>query len=346
MLSKIILSKRNVSLRKAMQSPNFNSKTVLVTDPFEYVSLWLRREKKHDAHFYWQQAEEFYRASQVLPLTASPLSSYYCFLNAVKSLLLVKNITYDNWHGLKGNALNRAIGLHNERVILCKGGIFPELCRYFEQPITEKTEYTLRQLLYNLVYIHRAYCLTYPNDENKELFIPLEDSYFIRDTDNNKLCFYAVVDSSYASGHSINKISSHFSNESKYELNSIKYKTELDLSYGKFSSIKLCDDARFIDYHKEIRRRTQYIAGPLGRWYIKRYGVDNSIELSPLPIMMAAMHRLSELSRYDPIRLSKTLESRSNWLLSEFIRKSPWQFMDEIAAEITGNEFLLPRSHI
>lgn len=169
------------------------------------------------------------------------------------------------------------------------------------------------------MFIHRAYCLTYPNDENKELFIPLEDSFFVRDTDNNKLCFYAFVDSSYVSGHSLNKISSHFSSGNIYELNSIKYNTELNLSPGKFSTLKLCNDAIFIEYHKEIRRRTQYIAGSSGRWYIKRYGVENSIELSPLLLIMAAMHRLSELSRYDPIRLSKTLESRSNWLLSNLL---------------------------
>lgn len=138
LLSKLVLSKRNITLRKAIQSPDFDSKTVLVTDPFEYVSLWLRREKNHDAHFYWQQAQEFYKASQLLPLTASPLSNYYCFLNAVKALLLVKDIPFENWHGLKGKTLNKAIGLHNEGVILCIGGVFPALCNYFEQPITVK----------------------------------------------------------------------------------------------------------------------------------------------------------------------------------------------------------------
>jgi len=58
------------------------------------------------------------------------------------------------------------------------------------------------------------------------------------------------------------------------------------------------------------------------------------------------MHRLSELSRYEPITLSKHLNSQQNWLLSEFIKSAPYQFIHEIASEITGEESLVPRRGI
>lgn len=90
MFYRLEISKKSLTLRKAKISPNFQGKSVLVKDPFEYVNLWLKRNKHTEALFYWQQAKEFYEASLLLPLTAAPLTNYYCFLNATKALLKVK----------------------------------------------------------------------------------------------------------------------------------------------------------------------------------------------------------------------------------------------------------------
>ena len=54
------------------------------------------------------------------------------------------------------------------------------------------------------------------------------------------------------------------------------------------------------------------------------------------------MHRLSELCRYRPHELAAHLAGQKNWLLSEFIQQSPNQFIDEIASELTGHQFLVP----
>jgi len=63
---------------------------------------------------------------------------------------------------------------------------------------------------------------------------------------------------------------------------------------------------------------------------------------------MAAMHRLSELSRYDPRGLMSYLEGRENWLMTEFIELAPAQFIDELVCEMTSLEFasagIRPRS--
>lgn len=343
MFYRLEISKKPLTLRKAKISPNFQGKSVLVKDPFEYVNLWLKRNKHTEALFYWQQAKEFYEASLLLPLTAAPLTNYYCFLNATKALLKVKSVTFDNWHGLKGTAKNKQVGLHNEEVTLCIGGVFPKLCEFLEQPITAKIEYSLRQILYNLVYIHRSYCLTYPKDASKELFIPVDNNYFKRDSNAKKIYFVAELDKSFSNGHTGNKISTIFSSENLEEKREVEFLESLEYEES-FSIKKLIKDEGFIDFHKRIRFNMQYIAGTSKRWYIKRNDGENVINLGSLPLAMAAMHRLSEMSRYDPLRLSKTLDSNCNWLLSEFIRNSPLQFIDEIASEITGFEFLTPRS--
>lgn len=343
MINRLEISKKVLTLRKAKINPDFKGKSVLVNDPFEFVSLWLKRNKHLDALFYWQQAKEFYNASLLLPLTAAPLTNYYCFLNATKALLKVKNVTFNNWHGLKGKAKYKQVGLHNEEVTLCLGGVFPKLCEYLEQPITTKISYTLRQLLYNLVYIHRSYCLTYPKEAAKELFIPIERNYFIRDSIEKKIYFIMELDKSFASGHTANKIASNFSSDDIEQNREVRFNHFFEYE-GTFAISKLIKNPDFRNFHKEIRFNTQYIAGSSKRWYIKRDDVDDSIAIGSLPIAMAAMHRLSEMSRYDPLRLSKTLDSNCNWLLSEFIRNSPLQFIDEVASEITGFELSTPRS--
>ncbi|WP_084783236.1 YaaC family protein [Bacillus dakarensis] len=88
------------------------------------------------------------------------------------------------------------------------------------------------------------------------------------------------------------------------------------------------------------------MAGSSSRWYIKRIDVEESIPLSSLVVTLASIHRLSELSRYEPLTLSKHLSSQHNWLISECIKNAPYQFINEIASEITGEEFLVPRSGI
>jgi hypothetical protein len=70
------------------------------------------------------------------------------------------------------------------------------------------------------------------------------------------------------------------------------------------------------------------------------------IERCSLTLTYAAMHRLSELARYEPHRLAGHLEASYNWLLNEFIAIALHQFTDEIASEITGLDFMIPGTRL
>lgn len=99
------------------------------------------------------------------------------------------------------------------------------------------------------------------------------------------------------------------------------------------------------DYHQKLRRSYQEIsAGSNSRWYFKNFNDENSIDLNPLVIMLIVMHRLSELSRYNPGNLSNYLASDQSWLLSEFISLASFQFINGISAEITSQQLGIPRS--
>lgn len=48
----IIYRGKPLTVHKAIVSPDFNSKTILVTSTWEYVEMWLKRNHKDDALFY------------------------------------------------------------------------------------------------------------------------------------------------------------------------------------------------------------------------------------------------------------------------------------------------------
>lgn len=147
---------KNLKLHKAYKTPSWGKDTVLVTDTWDYVSLWLKREKRRDAQFYWEQAKSFFEATQSLPKASAPLTAYYCFLNAAKCLLTVKQIPFDKRHGVSGWSKPGRVSLSREIVKLHNKGILSELCRYYGESVN-KNSYNIKDIFYNLPFIHRAY---------------------------------------------------------------------------------------------------------------------------------------------------------------------------------------------
>jgi hypothetical protein len=80
------IGNRTAYVRKAITTPDFESERVLARDAFQFAGLWLKRECPKALPF-WEQSHSYYLASRHLPAQSSPLTSYYCFLNATKSLL-------------------------------------------------------------------------------------------------------------------------------------------------------------------------------------------------------------------------------------------------------------------
>lgn len=332
-------NKRPLTLHKASVQPNFNSKTVLVDDVWDYVEMWLKRNGSKEARFYWNQSKAFYQATHQLNNSSAPLTAYYCFLNAVKTLFEVKKIDASDHHGVTGYDSGNYSSLANEHVKFKAGGILPKLCEYLKEPTTEVT-YDLKQIFYNLPYMHRAYCLTYAN--TKELFIPVNNPTFVRKNNSSEAWItFKITDEKYQDQHTLNKLPNKLERDMGFPdewvirvKKRFKWKTQ-----GEGAKKNL---ERLGNYHLKSKKHLTHITGPKTLWYFKRNGLADSIDRSQLTLAFAAMHRLSELARYNPIRLSKHFDSQHNWLLSEFISISTAQFMDTISSEITGMEFLKP----
>ena len=59
-IESIKIKSKVVKLHKSVKSPILTSKNVLTNSPWDFVELWMKKEKHKTALFYWKQAKEFH----------------------------------------------------------------------------------------------------------------------------------------------------------------------------------------------------------------------------------------------------------------------------------------------
>jgi YaaC-like Protein len=266
----------------------------------------------------------------------------FCFLNAAKSLLTVKGVNFADYHGVSGRfdpASKRA--LRNERITFKGGGILAELSRLLEEE-EQTDEHTLKDVLSNLQFIHRAYRYTFRS--HPELFIPLRNVVYRKD-DEDYIWVTAEIEGRFADGRSLSTLPRQFEVDLGYAPECVIRTRRKVKWYRRNSSRDEQQRARLRlnTYHRKLRQHLVYITAAPDLWYLKREmaGATN-LRRYTLTLIMAAMHRLSELSRYDPEGLIRYLDGKENWLLTEFIELAPMQFIDELVCEMTSLEFGVP----
>lgn len=186
MIRPVKIKGKEITPQKSVISPILGSQNVLTNSRWEFVELWLKKEKLDDSLYYWNQSKEFNNASKDLNIQSSPLLHYYSFMNAAKALLSSKNITFNHYHGVTHHSTGNStrISLNNEGIKIKQNGILPSLSSYFGETETNNT-HSLQELFFNLPYIHRTYCLSYTRQT--EMFIPLKEVSFVHDSNNNQV---------------------------------------------------------------------------------------------------------------------------------------------------------------
>lgn len=287
-----------MNIRKSCINPEFTNKTVLTDSTWRYVELYLKRKKNHEALNYWIQAENFFNATQHLDVISKPLTTYYCFLNATKALLTFKEVAFSLKHGVSGKKLPGRVNILNELVSIHPRGVLAGLIRYLGELIPSgKETYNLKDILYNLEYIHRAYKMTFSNQP--ELFLPVEDIRFVHDKHRKVGWLEIKLEPQYSNQSSMKKLSGYsidryYSNNTSYVIRRNKtFHWNAPRNKPTAKSIK-----SFVNYYHNNRRNYRYIYSPNKLWYIKRKNVANGIiDRNTLILTFAAMHRLSEMSR-------------------------------------------------
>jgi len=333
------IGNKNLKLRKTIIRPNVKSKTVLTENIFDYVELCIKRGKiKNNTAIlaFWHQAKEFYNIFPNVSKSAKPLIAYYCFLNATKTLLAYQNISYKEFHGVSGSSSGNA-SLSHDVIKFHDKGILPALSSYFNESETVK-EYKLKDILYNIPYIHRAYCLSYKG--TTELFVPIIDSQYLYEDDVKEAYLQFELDTRKRNNGFIKTIPSEF----EVNPNPLLKKQFFIRCKKRFKMSSKTDLSKFYNYNATFRLNLFYIAGPQRLWYLKRKVTNSSpiINRFSPTLTFAVMHKLSELSRYNPERLENIFNSQMGWVINEFIEMAPYQFIDEISSEITKQEIMPP----
>ena len=337
----IQLKGRLLRPHKASVSPILGSRNVLTNQPWTFVSLWLRRRRQDEAALYWEQAHEFYRASEGLSPRSKPLLLYYCFMNAAKALLSAKGLSFDPYHGLKSHdqpGKSKKINIANVGVEIKPKGVLPSLAKYFAEPESTLT-HRLQDLFFNMPFIHRTFCLTYK--VQRDMFVPVRDCKYVFDRKTKTAFLASELSADWKSKHVVNRLPTTF--RAAPEIGAGIIRSTDSVSFSKPRKPSSTDLKKLAGLHKAIRCDLFYINGTESLWYIKLQttGPKRLGRQTPT-LILAAMHRLSELSRYHPPKLAALLAGHQNWLITEFMEMSPVQFIDEVAAEITGHQFLYP----
>jgi hypothetical protein len=333
---------RELRLHKAIVDPLLGTRTVLTNSPWGFVTLWLKRHRKHNALFFWDQAREFHAASAGMTAQSAPLVHYYSFMNAAKALLDAKGRSFTPYHGIRSQLLRQPhdkIDLFNEGVKILTDGVLPALSLYLGETEPHRI-HSLQELLFNLPFVHRTYCLTYKNQG--DMFIPLTECEWVVDTKTMQAYLRATLSKDFAHPRFIKRLpSSLIPDPLGGNIRAIRSAKSTTIASRSLRAAM--DRNNVAQLHRELRRDIQYIRGAQTLWYVKGVvGGPRRLARFPLTITLAAMHRLSEICRYRPTELASFLGGQKNWLLSEFVQLAPSQFIDELAAEITGHQFLAP----
>lgn len=335
----IILNGRQIPIHRATLDAKMGDPTVLTSDFWSYVELWLRRNRSYEAMFYWEQAREFYEASRSLSSISAPLTLYYSFLNATKALLEYNNVAVGPFHGTSGRVTTKKATLAGELVKFGTKGVAPALANLLGDKDT-RGSYTLKQILYNLPFIHRAYTITF--SKQPELFVPLREFHYVRKVDSSESWILLSLDIKSDPQQIISLLPKGYERDIGWPEHYL-VRTKQRFKWRDGDENIQSNLIRISNYNKKIRQDIKYIRGQPPTWYLKlSRNSPDIIARSTLSLMLSAMHRLSELARYNPVRLKLLLETQQNWLISEFIGSAPLQFLDEIATEMTGQNLAFP----
>jgi hypothetical protein len=341
--SEVIRYKRvKLGPQPAVRAPRFGESHVLASDPWDFVSLHLKAANQRSARFYWEQARSFYHAAEGLPQVAAPLPAYYSVLNASKALLLASSAQFSDRHGVSGRIRgDKKAKLPNEELVIQTGGVLPALSLLVGYPITDRTSISLDAAFYNLPFLHRAYCLTFSS--SVPLFLPMHNPHFVRKSGSTDAWIQGTVSGSHAQRNWEKSLPTGWEADSRDSANLIVRRKKRFSWNGR--EMKASRD-RLVSYHRNVRTVLEPIYASETRWYLRKsIASDKRLDLPTPTLTFACIHRLSELARYTPERLARHLESKHNWLVAEFLRVAPSQFIYFVACELTGADFAIPFAH-
>jgi hypothetical protein len=286
-------------------------------------------------------------------LTSQPLLYYYSFMNLVKAWLVVNSVSLGGrvFHGIKEHAENfSATRLHLTAQKLRTADesqrdiqLFRELVRLCGGTLHRNAETIgLPDALAQVVAIHRTYANVFAKPER---FYLLKSAEFRRAEDHASLFLRLEIEKRhFTAEHKLDLLTGNcdvlrafrqVASPSQGSDEVYCFESDTPLSCGRV------DPQRFEELVAPIRNGLHAALTPNGyRFYVMRH--DGCRVLPQLAAMYAVFFYLGSVTRYHPYDFDKLRQKKYGWLIDEFLRTQPLQFLYLCVSRIVKKDLHLP----
>lgn len=306
-------------------------------------SRQLHKEEREFLLDLLEQAEYFFNTAATAPIKSQPLLYYYSFMNLAKVAINLNSYVGNGQkynHGIS-DSITLATKLSNAQLTLWKSSpgnysLSEHLLKMLEDKPLSYTgrggntiNVAVKDLLRDCVGISKTYCEIY---NYPQVFFKLKDVNLY--SQSRKLHFEAevcdctdVVKTQFdAKGYTINKDA-----DGKFILSadcSVKTTANPTISEKHTLSNKLRDKGIW-----------SYTDGDAYKLYISPTA-DN---MSSASVIYHIMFFFGSITRYHPDLFDEIISAKEYWLVSEFLKTQPLQFLYYIVSKINGSEILMSR---
>ncbi len=308
----------------------------------------LSKETEKQAIAFIDQAFEFFEAAQNPRTSSRPLLYYYSFLNLAKTTLLIQrvNIPPAPHHGLSDPRENvRArLQLEGQRLRFVKAAhdrsqLFPEFVQVLGGEIKRAHEVKVISLLRQIPAIHRTFCTITGETPS---FMPVKQFEVRRS--GSKVFARMILDRTdmdVTKTLKVLRLRDGFKNLFTEVRSPSKNLHEL--------WFETWDVPGASQPRRPIRKLTRGIQA-VGVWSILtgqgyRYYLSTVMpreRFPPLASVYAVMFYLGSITRYKPYDFDRIVSHKFSWLISEFLRTQPIQFLYCLAGHIAGVDVVRP----
>ena len=284
-----------------------------------------------------EQSKYFYEAAQNAPMKSQPLLYYYSFLNLAKIVINI-NWPYGNateyYHGIE-TKVNAATTLDTAEMTFKNYGgtgssrisVAKEFFMYMGDTVAVPGNTLVKKLLASCVGIHRTYSETFGLHET---FHRLDNCSYIEK--EGKIITYLSPINKINSATMANLIAArgyNIAQNVKEEKTTFVYSESFHMADYNVAKIRwkmLADQI----IQKGI---WSYTDGNEYRLYIS----SDAIQWSSPSIIYSIMFFFGSITRYHPYFFESILNAKEQWLISEFMRTQPMQFLYYVTSKVVGN---------
>lgn len=312
-----------------------NKNNVLVSDLWSFwifiIKQWSKKQQKKEVSSFLlsllDQAKYFYQAAEVAPLNSQPLLYYYSFLNLGKIIITINGRAGANpsqtqfQHGIETNPSGKKFpqyeinikSLHPSSKISV--GYHLMTCYGDSLPLGSPTTINILEAMGNCLGIHRAYCLV--KKQKQEHFIRVTNYEILKEGKELIARLYLKEKNSLIENKYNNIIT-----EPSAEETPEKIYWEERIAMRSYSPTK----KDYYNLSQTLLRKGIWTYTD-GVDYIMYLSSNNHARYSSVSLIYCLMFFFGSVTRYHPHLFETNLSEEYNWLIAEFLKTQPMQFL-------------------